>query len=132
MKNLRTSAVSKDGGETWSKIKFESDLVEPVCQASVIRYTDEKNHDRNRILFSNPASVLRIMMTIKMSYDEGQTWKVARILNKGASGYSDLVILPDMTIGLLYERGKGMYWEKITFARFTLDWLTGGKDAITK
>jgi sialidase-1 len=67
-------------------------------------------------------------MTVKLSYDEARSWPVAKLVNSGKSGYSDLAALPDKTIGLLYERGEIQYWEKITFARFTLDWLTDGKD----
>jgi hypothetical protein len=36
--------------------------------------------------------------------------------------------LPDGTIGLLFERGATSPYETITFARFTLEWLTGGRD----
>ena len=40
--------------------------------------------------------------------------------------YSMLAILPDGSIGCLYERGKSIPYETITFARFTMDWLAGG------
>jgi hypothetical protein len=33
-----------------------------------------------------------------------------------------------MQIGCLYERGEHSYFEKVTFARFSLAWLTGGAD----
>ena len=42
------------------------------------------------------------------------------------SSYSDLAVLDDGTIGIVYERGpKGgdHYWDEIQFARFNLDWL---------
>jgi sialidase-1 len=130
MKGMRAFAISGDGGETFSKIRFEKDQVEPVCEASTIRFTDEGKQDGNRLLFSNPADRTRVKMTVKMSYDEARSWPVSKLINEGKSGYSDLVVIPDMTIGLLYERGEVHYWEKITFARFTLEWLTDGKDRI--
>lgn len=130
MRGKRAIARSKDGGESWSKIKFDSELIEPVCQGSILRYTKKDSHARNRILFSNPAARVRVKMTVKMSYDECRSWPVARLVNEGKSGYSDLAALPDMTIGLLYENGKKQYWEKITFARFTLEWLTQGEDSM--
>ena len=43
----------------------------------------------------------------------------------GSAAYSDLVVLPDGGIGCLYERDD---FRKITFAHFTLGWLTDGKD----
>ena len=38
-------------------------------------------------------------------------------------------MLPDGTVGCLFERDG---YAKITFARFTLDWLTDGKDTLQK
>ena len=69
-------------------------------------------------------------MTIRVSYDEGKTWPVAKLLNAGPSGYSCLTVLPDMTIGCLYERGDHSSIEKLTFARFSLNWLTDGADSL--
>ncbi len=129
MKGMRAFAVSKDGGESFSDIRFEKAHIEPVCQASVARFSLAADGGRDRLLFSNPADRTRVKMTVKLSYDEARSWPVAKLVNLGKSGYSDLAVLPDKTIGLLYERGEVQYWEKITFARFTLDWLTDGKDA---
>ena len=66
--------------------------------------------------------------TVRLSYDEGQTWAVSRVINDGPSAYSSLVVLPDRSIGLLFERGDRSPSERITFARFTLEWLTSGSD----
>jgi hypothetical protein len=38
-----------------------------------------------------------------------------------------LAVLPDKTIGCLYECGSTNAYEKICFARFPLRWLEGGK-----
>lgn len=126
--NLRAHAWSDDGGNTWSEVKLDRTLVEPPCQASAVRFTDEKNHDRNRVLFSNPASKKRQKMTVRISYDECQTWSTGKLLHEGPAAYSDLCILPDMTIACLYERGEEIPYEAITFARFNLEWLTDGAD----
>jgi len=116
--NMRALAWSKDGGETWSDIQFDETLIEPVCQASFIQYND------TYLLFSNPASRKpRVNMTVRLSRDEGKTWQVSRTLYAGPSAYSCLVVLPDMTIACLYERGKENAYETITFARFPLEWL---------
>jgi sialidase-1 len=129
-KTERGVALSKDGGWTWSKARHDPALIEPRCQASILRYTRQPEHSRNRLLFSNPASAeRRIQMTVRLSYDEGQTWPAARLLYEGPSSYSCLTVLPDRRIGCLYERGERRISEKITFARFSLEWLTGGKDA---
>ncbi|MBN1341621.1 MAG: exo-alpha-sialidase [Phycisphaerae bacterium] len=129
-KNRRAVAWSTDGGRTFSEPKLDDTLIEPVCQAAVCRLTDAKRQDKNRVLFSNPADKKRVRMTVRLSYDECKTWPVAKLLNEGPSAYSDLCVLPDMTIGCLYERGKKSPYETITLARFPLDWLTDGKDTI--
>ena len=67
-------------------------------------------------------------MTVRVSYDEGQTWAVSRVVHEGNAAYSTLVALPDGRIGLLYERGEKSAYERLTFATFPLDWLEAGRD----
>ncbi len=126
--NRRAVVTSRDGGETWSPIWWAQELVEPVCQASFIRFTKWPECRRNRLLFANPASTKRDKMTIRVSYDEGQSWPVAREVYAGPSAYSALATLPDMTIGCLYERGAKNPYETITLARLSLEWITNGAD----
>ena len=131
-RGARAISLSKDGGATWSKIFIQKDLPEPTCQASILRYTAAgeggEGGGKNRLLFSNPPQARgRHGMTVKLSYDEGKTWGVSRMIYKGSSAYSCLVKLPDKSIGLLYERDG---YKKITLASFTLGWLTGGKDKL--
>ncbi len=146
----RAYAWSKDGGITWSEAKQDSSLNDPGCQGTVIRFTDSEHHDRNRILFSNAAGPEaerlpatkgpRLRLTVRLSYDECRSWTEGRVLHDGPSSYSDLCILPDMTIGCLYEHGeKGApqdwpwdanKYKRIKFARFSLSWLTEGADQL--
>jgi sialidase-1 len=127
----RAFSYSKDQGLTWSEVKHDSTLIEPICQASTRRFTLKDKFDKNRILFSNPASKdNREKMTIRMSYDESKTWAVSKILHEGSAAYSCLTILPDMSIACFYERGNEHAYEKITFAKFNVDWLSNGKDSL--
>jgi sialidase-1 len=132
-KGHRGISISRDGGLTWSNVVSDPTLIEPVCMASIIRYTESPPFTKTRLLFSNPATQTeRIKMTLRVSYDEGKTWPVAKLLNAGPSGYSCLTVLPDMKIGCLYERGDHSSVEKVTFARFSLEWLTDGADSLQK
>ncbi len=125
--NRRLVAVSKDGGETFSKPEEDRALIEPVCQASILRYTGTGGG----LLFSNPAAMKRERMTVRLSTDEGKTWAHARVLHDGPAAYSCLAALPDGTIACLYERGDKGPYETITFARFSREWLTEAmKDAV--
>ena len=74
---------------------FDEALIEPQCQASVLRYSWADDNGRSRILFANPASRQRNRMTVRMSYDEGRSWPVSRLVDGGYSAYSCLAVLPD-------------------------------------
>lgn len=117
-KNRRAVALSRDRGQSWSELTFAEDLIEPVCQASLI------SGGNGRLLFSNPAAVKRVRMTVRMSADHGKSWPVARVIHEGPAAYSSLARLRDGRFGLLYERGESRAYEVITFARFNRDWLT--------
>jgi sialidase-1 len=129
-KNCRACARSSDGGITWSKVELDESLIAPKCQASIARLTDAKRQGKNRVLFSSPAGTQRENLTIRLSYDECRTWAFSRTLNPGKSAYSELAVTADMTICCLYERGVKDTYERITFARFGLEWLTQGKDRL--
>lgn len=118
--NRRLIATSTDSGLTWSKPTEDAALIEPVCQASLIRHPDIKG----RLLFSNPAGTKREKLTIRLSDDDGKSWLVAKELHPGPAAYSCLAVLPDGTIACLYECGEKRAYETITIARFTVDWLT--------
>jgi hypothetical protein len=59
--------------------------------------------------------------------DEGQTWSQHKLIHDGSSFYSDIVVLPNGTIGLLYGKGKDGRHEQlphhVAFARFNIEWL---------
>lgn len=129
--NKRGIATSGDSGLAWSNVTFDDTLIDPHCQASIIRFTDEKHHDKNRILFSNPASITkREKMTVRLSYDECNSWPVSKLINPGLSAYSCLTVLNDGSIACLYECGTDVYNEKIALAIFNLEWLTDGADGL--
>ena len=134
----RFGAWSSDRGETWSEPELREDITDPVCEASILRMTDRDRYDKDRVLFSNPASSKRERMTVRLSYDECRTWPVSKILYPGPSSYSDMAIALDMTICCLYERGmdeyragidKNRFPEAARFAQFNLEWLTDGMDS---
>jgi sialidase-1 len=125
----RQIALSADGGESWTDQKHDPELSDPICQASLRRYSWPNAVAASVILFANPASRTRERMTVRASFDEGRTWPVRRLIEPGPSAYSCLAILPDGGIGLLYETGAKSAYEQITFARFMANWLTNRNDA---
>jgi sialidase-1 len=125
-KALRKTCLSTDGGVTWSRVTDVAEQIDPGCMASILRYTDPKDGRKSRLVYSGPQSTRRENGTVFVSYDEGKTWPVKRVLIKDSFAYSCLVALPDGTLGCLYEADGT---RKMVFACFTLDWLTEGKDA---
>jgi sialidase-1 len=134
--NRRLVTVSKDGATGWSKPRFDEELVEPICMASLVRLSTGPN----RILFCNPDNLTRTHgeeapgksrdrknVTIRLSYDEGQTWPVKKTVDPGSGGYSDLAVTPAATILCFY--GKP---DRLVVARTNLEWLTDGQDSLTK
>lgn len=123
-KNRRAVATSNDDGLTWSKMTFDEALIEPTCQASLIRLPKDAGAGDNALLFANPASTRRERMTVRLSRDGGKTWTASGLLHAGPAAYSSLVALPDGQAGCLFEKGeKRDAYEKIVFTRFKIDWL---------
>jgi sialidase-1 len=113
-RNVRAQATSVDGGETWSAPNDAPPLIEPVCQASILR------HASGLLLFSNPAAKTRTNLLVRSSADDGKSWNDIVVLAPGPAAYSCLVSLSSTEAGCLYERGDKRAYEKITFARFTV------------
>ena len=121
-RNRRAYARSTDGGETWSDVKLDNALVEPVCQAGLVACANAKD-GKSRVLFSNPADTKRQWMTVRVSRDGCKTWTEGKLLFAAPSAYSDLCVTADGAIGCLYERGAKSAYQGIAFARCALDWL---------
>ncbi len=124
--NRRAVATSKDGGMTWSPVRLDQTLIEPICQGSLVRGTWPED-GKSRLLFSNPASLKRDHLTVRVSYDEGATWATSKLIFEGPSAYSSLAMLPDKSVGCLFECGKKKAYETISLAKFPLSWLENGQ-----
>ena len=117
----RLVAVSGDGGETFSDPQPDPTLIEPVCQASIRRFG-------SRLLFTNPASTsARESLTVRMSEDDGRSWRISRVLQHGPAAYSCLAVLPDGRVVCLYEYGHENPYEKLALARFDMEWITANE-----
>jgi len=126
---MRYVHISDDEGASW-KSRPAEDLVDPGCNGSIIRLSSmaADGSGRNRLLFANANSAdSRENMTVRISYDEGETWSDGKTIYAGGSAYSTLTVLENGDIGLMFE--KDNYTENV-FVRFSLAWLTDGKDSI--
>jgi sialidase-1 len=128
-KAVRKSAVSQDGGNTWSEVEDAPDLVDPGCMGSVIRYEQTGAPKKARLLYSGPQSQGRDHGTVSVSYDEGKTWPVKKVILPGPFAYSCMAQLPDGSIACLYEADGT---QRVGLIRFGMDWLESHSDADEK
>lgn len=135
----RAVTFSPDGATNWTPPRFHDELPEPVCMASLLSLPGSPA----RLLFSNPHNLDRAdgkaapgkgrdrkNLTVKLSTDGGATWPVARALEAGPSGYSDLAATADVTVLCLYERGADASSARmgtLVVARFRPEWLTNSR-----
>lgn len=100
----RIIAISKDGGQKWDTTYVDQNLPDPVCQGSILGLG-------KAIAVCNDAdTVKRDNLTLRISFDEGKTWKENYTIaksddgDKNFSAYSDLVSIGKKDIGILYEK----------------------------
>jgi len=151
----RLFTYSEDGATNWSTPVFADAFFEPICFGSMCRYSRQPFQSKNRILFCNPDSRNdpwvrknpstprsarnrhRTNLTIRMSYDEGHTWPVSKVIDPGIAGYSDVAVTPDGVIHVFYEGGSisgtGSHYQNthMSVVSFDLEWLTNGKDRLS-
>ena len=119
----RWLATSSDGGKTWSAPRPGVTVTRVAC--AIERYTLESaGADRNRILWTGPKGPGRAQLVVRVSYDEGKTFTNERLISSDKAAYSDITILTDKSIGVLWERGG---YQSITFSRFDLDFLESAR-----
>ncbi|RAK40724.1 UNVERIFIED_ORG: sialidase-1 [Chitinophaga ginsengisegetis] len=109
---VRIVSVSSDGGATWDTTYFDHQLVDAVCQGSILNIGTSKG--KNILAFCNAADSLeRDNLTLRISFDDGRTWKKSYVIYKGDgskkagygyAAYSDIVQLARKKIGVLYEK----------------------------
>lgn len=111
----RALSYSTDGGVSWGPIEYDTALIEPICQASLIGLD---SGPPNTLIFSNPADEKeRIRMTVKISKNGGKSWDREYLVYEGPSAYSCLCQVNESEVGLLFECGTKSPYEKIVFTR---------------
>ncbi len=117
--------ISSDKGKTWTS-RPEPQLPDAACNASIIRYSSRAaGDDKDRLIFANANSNSRENLTVRISYDEGETWSDGKVIYPGSSAYSDLTKLANGDIALFFEKDGHKNNEVVVF---DLEWLTDGKD----
>ncbi|HEY5909086.1 MAG TPA: sialidase family protein [Verrucomicrobiae bacterium] len=118
----RWLAESSDGGETWADPRPGITVTPVAC--AIERYTlKSRGDDRDRLLWSGPKGPDRKNLVLLTSYDEGKTFTGERLVSDNFAAYSELTVLKDKTVGILWERGVERGYQFITFTRLNREWL---------
>lgn len=109
----RGEAWSTDGGETlesrsdeWEKFRPASEVLDPpVVQGALLRA------GKDLILFSGPDNngpngEGRSDLRIRYSKDEAETWHDGPLIHTGPAAYSDMVMVDEEMVGVLFEGGE--------------------------
>ena len=115
-KSCRAFAISEDGGRTWSEPVWNEAIYCPVCQAAMIDFSEQPQV----LLHSGPGGPGRANMTLRVSYDQGKTWPYAREISRASAAYSDLAVLEEGSICLIWETGDAGPYQRIDFLRLSL------------
>jgi sialidase-1 len=112
----RVHAWSSDGGLTLDAPYVGiPEITAPGIQGSVLTLPD------GRLLLSTPVDPsVRRDLTVFVSADAGRTWQPGLVVHSAMAGYSDLVLLPDGSVGIFYEAGETSSFATLRFATFAL------------
>lgn len=140
----RRIAWSYDGGHMWTDwyvSEYLYEVGEPFyfkygtepsygCNAGLVLIPPVVTDGKDVLLFSTPDNPGgdRVKMTVWASFDEAKTWPIKQLIYKGHSAYSSLAADKKGMIYLLFEDGEKELYDRISLARFNLQWLTGKKN----
>lgn len=120
----RGVAVSDDGINDFTTVKFDKELIDPFCNAGFTSY----NHgdDPYTLLFTNCENnealnvAARKNLVLKASVDDGETWSMRLPIDPGEAGYSAVIVDQNGIIYILYEVDIG---KNVRLVRLTYDYL---------
>jgi sialidase-1 len=110
--NRRIQVISNDGGLTFGDSAIANGLTETVegCEGSII------GGDNGVLYYSGVSNnkLIRRGMQIYQSLDQGGSWQPIEVVDRGATAYSALTLLPgkktdsSRQVGILYERADSL------------------------
>ena len=102
----RRAVIVADGGDGNATKQWEpKELVHVACQGAVMRYSWPKDGKPGILLYSGPGGKLaRAQGTLFASYDDGKSWPWKLTYYEGGSGYSDIAVLPNGRVAVLFEK----------------------------
>ncbi|WP_423127771.1 sialidase family protein [Gaoshiqia sp. Z1-71] len=117
--NQRIVAKSQDGGVYWGDIHIDKNFPQSnPCDAGLVSL--EKGNNRLLLYSKNESTDGRKNLVVRVSFNDGKSWPVVKVVDEGSAGYSDMAALPDQTVLLIYETGKN---SPVYCIRLNPDWM---------
>ncbi|WP_169791967.1 exo-alpha-sialidase [Jiangella muralis] len=125
--NRRIVSISDDRGATWSEPYLHGSFPPAAgADAGLDRLSGGPGSaDVSRVVFSRPSTASRRDLSLALSYDDGYTFPREKVVQTGRVGYSDIAVLDDGTVLVLYE-----VVPEIIVARLNVEWLTDSRDSL--
>jgi sialidase-1 len=118
----RWLAESSDGGMSWSNLRPGIKVAEVCC--AIKRLVDRSPGGHGAwLVWTGPEDGERKRLVVRTSSDEGKSFPNEKLITDQFSAYSDLVLLRDGSVGVLWERGVKKNYEFITYTHLTRQWL---------
>lgn len=115
---MRLLAYSSDGGATFTSGTVNRSLPDPKCQGTLLSAVKDGEDVLLHCNCSNSSS--RTHLTLKGSTDYGATWCGGQTVWEKPAAYSDIVLVRDEIVGVLYENGDNGSYERISFEKVPL------------
>jgi sialidase-1 len=112
----RLYSRSRDGGASFYQEGAEGDLPAHGCNAGLVSFTPA-GAEKPLLLFTYPLDPSRHKLVGYFSHDDGQSWSRTNVISDHG-GYSDVAVLPNGMILVLYEKSRAA---GLCLARFSLE-----------
>lgn len=113
----RLLSISKDQGLSWSAFTESSQNPFTPVDAGINKIQKRKN---TYLLSTYPSGPGRSNLVISVSKDNGKSWSSGKPISHGLANYSDIAVLEDNTILVIYGKGKPKH---VAALRIDLDWI---------
>ncbi len=99
----RWQALSDDDGRTWTELRPGVEVT-PIA-TGLAGWSPEESGEEF-VLWTGPRGPGRNDLVLQVSGDGGRTFTEQQLIQEGRAAYSDLTIMGDGGVGLIYERGQ--------------------------
>lgn len=113
----RLISLSRDGGKTWSPFKESSKAAITTVDAglNIVKYTTG-----SYLLSSYPLGPGRQNLVLQVSGNNGNSWYRPLLIAEGKVNYSDIAVLKDGSVLILYGRGHP---KEVVACRLPKEWI---------